>query len=223
MDGLRRLHNERKFKLIEKVTPVKGLKVLDVGAGRGGDLHKWHKRGVLLTATDPDPDSVTEARVRALESGYHDVNIFEGTIVGSGYDIVCYNFSLQYIFKDYDIFYNTCLHIVDALKPGGLLVGVVPNADKILKLDIKWSDMYGNTIERGPSIGKGHIGEMILMKLSDGPYYSKGAIPEPLCYPQLLKEELCRLGMEIEEWTDFIYPPRATISDLYDQFIFRRI
>ena len=223
MDGLRKLHNDRKFKLIQKATPIKGLKVLDVGTGRGGDLHKWHKRGVLLTATDPDPESVTEARVRALESGYHDFNIFEGTVVGSNYDIICYNFSIQYIFKDYDIFYNTCKSIVEALKPGGILIGVVPSADKILKLNNKWSDKYGNTIERGPSIGKGHIGEMILMKMADGPYYSKGPIPEPLCYPMILQQELCRHGMEIQEWTDFVYPPQGTISDIYDQFIFRRL
>jgi SAM-dependent methyltransferase len=223
MDELRKLHNQAKFKLIQSVTPIKGLKVLDVGAGRGGDLHKWRKRGVVLTATDPDIDSITEARVRALESGYHDFVIQHGTLVGSDYDIICYNFSLQYIFIDYDVFYNTCKKIVESLKPRGLLIGVVPSADKILKLNLKWSDKYGNMVERGPSIGKGHFGEMILMKMADGPYYSKGTIPEPLCYPTILTQELCRLGMELQEWTDFVYPPQGTITDIYDRFIFRRI
>lgn len=225
MDLLRKFHNFEKFKLIRKVTQRPNLKVLDVGHGFGGDQHKWHKQKVVLYATDPDQDAVKEAQDRAIKSGYihYDIRVGKLHDAGAPYDIICYNFSLQYIFSSYDEFVATCTTISALLKKGGVFIGIVPDADRILSLPLVWTDKLGNTVERGPSIKGSRIGEMILVKMADGPYYAQGARPEPLCVPETLVRELGHHGMALEEWEPIIVKPTGTISDIYSRFIFRRM
>jgi SAM-dependent methyltransferase len=62
--SIRALHNQLKRKFILKhVAP--GARVLDVGAGAGGDLAKWRGARAQLWACDPDPEALAEARRRA--------------------------------------------------------------------------------------------------------------------------------------------------------------
>ena len=102
---------------------------------------------------------------------------------------------------------------------------MVPDSEKILSLPCKWTDSLGNTIERGPSIGQGSsfAGQMILVKLSDGPYYANGAIPEPLCHKSILFQKLYDVGFELVSWDDMLPKTTGLISDIYSQFIFTRI
>jgi SAM-dependent methyltransferase len=223
MDKLRASHNMFKRTLMEKYIK-RSMKVLDVGCGRGGDIHKWNKIGCSVFGIDPDRDAIQEARARILESGYTNVSASCMSIldIDDMYDAVCYNFSLQYIFKSNDEFLKTTEKIKSIVKPGGLFIGIVPDASKILSLPIKWTDDYGNTIERGPGIGKvEQCGNMILVNLVDGPYYSKGPIPEPLCYIDFLTDEL-------SEEFDLIYignmspTNKNIISKIYTSFVFSR-
>jgi len=223
---MRRLHNDAKKELIVR-NIKRGQLVLDVGCGRGGDLHKYKQTGCILMGIDPDAESVQEANKRAQECGYTSWSkFFVGDIpsVNDGkFDVVCFNFSLQYTFASETILDATVKALTNLVKPGGKLIGMVPDASRILKLPEKWTDKFGNTIERGPSIDKTKkIGNMILVKLADGPYYAKGAIPEPLCYMEILVEKL-KDSFELEEWSSMIKTPQGTISDIYSRFIFKRI
>lgn len=224
MDQLRRSHNNIKRALIKSLCQ-KGDRVLDVGCGRGGDLNKWKACKVKLCGVDPDPASIEEAKSRAAGIEYSaDLSVGDIITAPAGpFDIVCYNFSLQYIFASSDLFERSVREIRDRVQIGGVLVGVVPDSLKILGLPIKWTDPLGNIIERGPSIGRGLAGEMILVKLSDGPYYANGAVPEPLCHKELLFERLYDYGFELVYWGDMTPKTTGLVTDVYSQFIFKRI
>lgn len=226
MEDLRRIHNNVKRFLIKNVCR-KGDRVLDVGCGRGGDLHKWKTCKVKLWGVDPDTASIEEAKTRAVGLSYNaELSVGDVTTAPVGpFDIVCYNFSLQYIFASLELLNNSITEIRNRVRVGGVLIGVVPDSEKILSLPCKWTDSLGNTIERGPSIGKGSYfaGQMILVKLSDGPYYANGAIPEPLCHKGILFQKLYDVGFELVSWDDMLPKTTGLVSDIYSQFIFTRI
>jgi len=227
MDTLRKLHNDTKREIIKDVVQIHGARVLDVGSGRGGDLSKWKMVRAKLTMIDPDRDSVTEAKERA-KNVYPEANIMVGDISeapAGPFEYICFNFSLQYCFKDEDYLKKCIKEISDRLVPGGMFFGVAPDAEKILKLPEYWKDELGNTIQKGPSIGKhGHrIGEMILVRLADGPYYASGHVPEPMCYFTKLIEICFDNRLALLELKPFVREPKNTITDVYSKFIFRRL
>jgi len=221
---MRKLHNDAKRRLIQSQV-LKGSLVLDVGCGRGGDLHKW--KNCVVYGVDPDPESITEANKRALECGYDSWAKFSVGDIHSApmlpFDIVCYNFSFQYLFKSTNLLRSSLVQIANRLRIGGKLIGVVPDAAYITSLPHKWSDELGNTIERGPYSDKEQqVGNMILVKVSDGPYYSGGFVPEPLCYKEILFQEMGDM-FELESWTKMVPEKTGLITDIYSKFIFRRV
>jgi SAM-dependent methyltransferase len=176
---------------------------------------------------DPDPDSIIEANKRAIECGYDSWAKFSVGDIHSApilpFDVVCYNFSLQYIFKSTEFLKSSISEIAKRLRIGGKLIGVVPDATYITRLPTKWSDSMGNTIERGPySSLHQQVGNMILVKVTDGPYYAGGCIPEPLCYKEILIQELSEM-FELESWSKMVPEKTGLITDIYSKFIFRRV
>ena len=221
MEKLRQLHNDLKREFIMRSVRKNSL-VLDVGAGRGGDLQKWRSVGARLYMCDPDEESLLEAMNRAVNV-HPTTEFFKGDVLqapGLEFDVVCYNFSLQYIFQSED-YARMCIQSISRLlKPGGKFMGVVPDATKILKRPIVWEG-----IERGPSIGKEgpRYGEMILVRFGDGPYYKNGAVPEPLCYKSLLVDLCFAAKMALIEWEPFSKEENGKITDIYSRFIFHKL
>ena len=221
---MRKMHNDAKRRLIQNVVTA-GSIVLDMGCGRGGDLHKW--KNCTVFGVDPDPESIAEAKKRATEGGYDSWAKFAvGDIHNApmlSFDVVCYNFSFQYLFKSIEFLRSSLIQISNRLRIGGKLIGIVPDASYITRLPHKWSDSMGNTIERGPSSDiRQQAGNMILVKVADGPYYSGGAIPEPLCYKEILFQEIGEM-FELESWTKMVPERTGLITDIYSKFIFRRV
>ena len=219
MEALRKLHNDRKRQLIQKwVRP--GSFVLDCGCGRGGDWWKWKAVRAQVAAIDPDAESLAEAEARALDMNFGVWFLGEGDIrqaAASGpYDVVCYNFSLHYIFENSQTLQESLEAIARAVKPGGLLMGITPERARaeLLTNGGAFKDDLGNTLEI--------LDEKLWVSLTDGPFYADGPKSEPLLDANVLVEELARRGFQRLSWEPMLATPNWRVSDLYSSFVFRK-
>jgi SAM-dependent methyltransferase len=223
MDALRKLHNDCKRSLIQRWVK-KGEKVLDCGCGRGGDLHKWRHVGAIVFAIDPDEESLTEAEIRAHEMNLGVWFLGTGTIVQAAFagpfDVVCYNFSLHYIFENEEVYKQSIKAIACALRPGGHLIGIVPEKARIEALVNRhghFIDDLGNEIQvlRG--------GRRLLVRLTDGPFYADGGREEPILDATVLVKDLASVGLELVCWEPMLQEPNGRVSDLYSKFVFKKV
>jgi len=204
-------------------------KVLDVGCGSGGDIHKWNQIGCNVFCIDPNKDSIIEANKRLSKLKYkniickyeHIYNVYDV------YNVICYNFSLQYIFHDEYTFNKTIHKIKNCILPEGLFIGVVPDSEYILQHSCKWKDCHGNTIEIGPSVyNEQKCGQMALVYIKDAPYYANGPIPEPLCHKNILIDSL-KDSFILIEWSPLWNVPDSyksnSITRIYSRFVFKKI
>ena len=113
---------------------------------------------------DPSSDALKEAKSRARNMKMR-VNFYEGDIFkcpNRKYDIICFNFSLHYIFQSADLFFKSVREIKKRMKPGGLLIGIIPDSEKIImKTPIK--DEMGNFFITKGSYGG--FGEKLFVNL----------------------------------------------------------
>ena len=220
MEEIRKHHNAIKRHLIQNSTR-QGMKILDVGCGCGGDLQKWkYSVPSILDMCDPSEESLVEAKERSKNLKVN-ANFYLGTIFDcpiKQYDIICYNFSLHYIFESNKLFFNSINSIKDKLSIGGRLIGIIPDSESIL-FCTPFKDNLGNFISRSSSTGQGNIGEKIFVFLSDTPYYKDGPKAEPIAYRDLLVTNLEKLGIHLESWKPL---EGSELSQMYSQFIFIR-
>jgi SAM-dependent methyltransferase len=231
MEEVRKLHNLAKRSLIQQTTKP-GFRVLDVGCGFGGDLQKWSHAGegnIKIDMCDPNKEAIQEAKKRAKGLNMENVRFYEGDISVCPrfkYDIICFNFSMQYIFKSHHLFMQTINHIRTRIKKGGKLIGSIPDSEKILMLqDGGFDDTLGNYMRRNTrQTGYGNFGEEIHMYLTDTPYYKGGkSIPEPIAYKDLLITYLEEIDIVLDVWKTLIDDDQENcpeLSKLYSQFIF---
>ena len=219
MESVRKFHNFSKKTLIQNCAR-KGQYVLDVGCGFGGDLKKWNDCGVFLDACDPLEESLVEARSRAKTLGIEHARFFHGDILACPdrvYDVICYNFSLHYIFQSRDLFFKSIRAIRERLRRGCLLIGYIPDSESIL-MSTPFRDDLGNVIVRSNVTGYGAFGEKIFVNLAETPFYKDGPRPEPIAYKDLLITHLEELGIQLKVWEPLI--GEHAISSLYSRFIF---
>jgi len=216
MEDIRRYHNIEKRNLIESVSRI-GDNVLDVGCGFGGDLQKWRCAGVNLTMCEPDKDALEEAKSRAKNMNIR-VHFHHGDVQAcpnKQYDIICYNFSLHYAFHTAELFTSTLKNIKKRMKPGGILMGIIPDSTQII-FRTPLNDSIGNYFVM-KNTSNGNFGEKLYVHLVDTPYYANGPIPEPIAHKDLLVTHLENNGFTLKLWE----PLKGNdISRLYSKFIF---
>lgn len=216
MEEIRRNHNEAKRDLIQSISE-KGQHILDVGCGFGGDLQKWSKCGVNINMCDPEPEALVEAKSRAKNMHLR-VNFYEGDIhncPNRKFDVVCFNFSLHYIFKSRELFFSSIHEIKKRIKVGGHLIGIIPDSEKIIFKTPLIDDM-GNFFKMKDH-GNGGFGEKLFVNLEGTPYYADGPRAEPVAYKDLLITHLEEIGFKLKSWESLSGNP---ISELYSKFIF---
>ena len=221
--ALRALHNRLKRELIFRHLPL-GARVLDLGAGRGGDLLKYRAARVrALVACEPDPRAFAELRRRAA-------NVFPAAALVPGdvlqlpllpapqhFDAVASFFALQYLFRDED-YARACIErVARLLRPGGKLFGVVPDAARVLLRRCSDISVPAHAGARGP-----RFGESIWVFLPKTPYYSEGAVEEPLCYRELLVQLCAAAGLRLVAWDPFHPTPTSHATDTYASFVFEK-
>ena len=216
MEEIRRNHNDAKRSLIQYATK-EGFSILDVGCGFGGDLQKWHKCGANINMCDPEPNALVEAKSRA-KNMHMRVNFYEGDIhkcPNRKFDLICYNFSLHYIFASRDKFFSSIKEIGKRMKPGGKLIGIIPDSEKIIFRTPLKDDMGNFFLMK--EHGNGGFGEKLFVNLVDTPFYADGPKSEPIAYKDHLVTHLEEVGFRLELWEGLTGNP---ISELYSKFIF---
>ena len=223
MEELRQLHNSCKRQLILQWVRPKSS-VLDCGCGRGGDLWKWRAVQAKVYAIDPDQGAMNEAEQRALDGRMGVWFLGPGDIrqaaFAGPYDVICYNFSLHYIFDTYETLEDSVRAISVSLERGGLLIGITPDkarAEAMANKNGHYEDIYGNKFD----IWQG--GRRLMVELVDGPFYADGPKDEPLLDATILNSKLEAAGFERVLWAPMLDQPNGLISDLYSKFVFRKI
>ena len=223
MEVIRKAHNIAKRTLIQQTTKS-GFRVLDVGCGFGGDLQKWnHVDNIKIDMCDPSVESIDNAKIRAQNLGMTNVRFYVGDISKCPkfkYDIICYNFSMHYIFQSHKLFFSTINEIRLKLKKGGKLIGCIPDSEKILMMTPLRDNLGNYFIRNTEQTGYGNFGEEIFVFLTDTPYYETGAKPEPIAYKDLLITHLEKNNIMLDTWTDLIPNTEHSLTKLYSQFIF---
>ena len=216
MEEIRKAHNLFKRDVIQMVSRD-GFQVLDVGCGYGGDLQKWKHCGVHLSMCDPSAQALEEAKGRAKGLKMH-VNFYLGDVTACPnrkYDVVCYNFSLHYIFASSELFHRSIKEIRQRMKPGGTLAGIIPDSETII-MRTPMKDAMGNffILKESPN---GGFGEKLFVNLVDTPYYENGAKSEPVAYKDVLVTTLERHGFHLMLWEPL---HGHVVTRMYSKFIF---
>lgn len=168
-----------------------GSKVLDVGCGQGGDLHKWRHIGVNLTGVDPNKQAIEEAVRRSRGYGTFRVGTIESAPL-EFYDVICYNFSIQY--QPLELMPE----ITRRLAPGGILIGIVTDSTRLDRSD---------EIIQISRIDEDHISVFI----PDTPYYANGPVIEPILHKHEFVKQAEFYGLRLLLWESF---------SIYAKFVF---
>ena len=130
------------------------------------------------------------------------------------FDVVCYNFSLQYIFESEQLFNESIQAISDAVCRGGLLIGIAPEKMRV-EAFTPLCDALGNSM---------HVeGDRLVTHLVDGPFYADGPKSEPLLDSGRLIDALEAQGFKKLVWAPMLHVPNGLISDVYSKFVFKKM
>lgn len=117
------MYGDQKVATLSNYIDVKGLKVLDIGAGIGGLSAAFAKKGAIVTAIDVDNVYENLSRIGYEECGVTvDSQIFDGGLLpfeSESYDIVCcFN-----IFEHVPDLNRLFREMERVLKAGGIVIG----------------------------------------------------------------------------------------------------
>ena len=236
--ALRQFHNDVKFQLLSKYcknTPI----LLDIGCGRGGDIHKWNRLNIhSVTAIDINKAFILEAIRRYNQQAFplninykffytYECNVFQDFFkmkdlpVHNTYDIVSCMFAFHYFWKNEFSLNKILQQISSSLKPGGYFIGVCPDGDIIHNLLSDYKSIKNNAV----LINKKYqhttkvIGNAIEFMLSGTLYFGENMISEEyLVYKDIFRETCEKYGLKLIEFTEFskYYEKQDKISMLQD-------
>jgi mRNA (guanine-N7-)-methyltransferase len=140
---LKTFHNDIKKLLYQTFAPnVSSL--LDLGCGRGGDIHKWKHSGIkFVKAIDLSPMSIEEAKNRyskmkspgELQVHFETMDLRFSQLHNLGvFDAVSCMFAFHYFFESEDILRNVLSNISSHLKSNGFFFGCVARGVNVLTL-----------------------------------------------------------------------------------------
>lgn len=139
----------RRYQSVVKKNMIRGCasaKIIDIGAGRGGDLHKWKElKSADILAVEPNEEYLQEYRKRLIESGYtqqsEDIFVFGNvkinllTAFGQDYDTILQHVDkaecitmfnvLTFFFEKEELLAKLVTTIDKTLKVGGSFIGMV--------------------------------------------------------------------------------------------------
>ncbi len=244
LNSLRKFHLTKKRELILKYT--KKEVVLDLGFGRGGDIHSYYEaKTKKIWAVEPNPDNYNEAEkrvktvsktkklpkiefikdVKAEESG----KIFDAMGGNEKVDVVAAFFSLTFLFETKDIIRRLTNTVSRVLNMGGKFIGTVMDGERTYNLlknkdSIIVDDCYSIVKYYPDDESLNNYGMKIQINMN-------GTIVndqfEYLAFFSLLEQELKERGVYLVE-TEYFDPPNnlseseKQLSRLFRTFVFER-
>lgn len=176
---LRRHHNDIK-KLLFDVIP-NGSVGLDIGSGRGGDLHKWLSKDFEMFLVEPNDENIKEARKRIatsqkslkhtlVQTGGENTEEILNMLNGRKVDFVSMMLSSSFFFKDSDIL-DKLINTIDlSLKDGGRLLMLTINGELLIegmKGSKKLVTPYFEIEKKGNNMVEFHIKDSIVTKQTE--------------------------------------------------------
>lgn len=219
---LREFHNDVKLKLLTKYSHLSNAKtVLDIGTGRGGDMHKWHKCNIQnVIGIDINKHFIEEAIKRCKYAKYlmkrsymfyytRPDEIFEKYLqkreITHVFDCITSMFAFHYFFKNEVVLDDILRQISSHLKPDGFFIGVCPQGERIKemlgnKLEFKNDVVYLKKTEKMTK----SIGEEIKFMLSGTLYFGDNIMSnEYLVYEETLKKHAEKYNLKLLEYKNF--------------------
>jgi ubiquinone/menaquinone biosynthesis C-methylase UbiE len=142
LDLLRKYHNIIKREMIVRLGS--NLTVLDIGSGRGGDIHKYKAQNIKIYAVDPNDDNLNEMKKRVKDIGYGENVTFisaggEETnkiakYVEEEVDVVTSFFSLTFFFKNKKMVEQLIQTVDRFLKDDGYFIGTTMDGNNTYEL-----------------------------------------------------------------------------------------
>ncbi|KAI9227679.1 MAG: guanine-N(7)-methyltransferase domain-containing protein, partial [Piptocephalis tieghemiana] len=137
----------RRFAASCKDAQTGQFRVLDLGCGKGGDLHKWGSVDVTsYVGCDIAEVSVEQAKERRRQrpdqrftAEFHALDCFGRPIWdvidrnSKPFDAVSMQFCLHYAFETEERARQMLRNVSEALRPGGMFIGTLPDANWIVR------------------------------------------------------------------------------------------
>ena len=202
MNDVRQRHNQQKFDLLYSYTKPHDS-IVDIGCGRGGDLHKWKKRNLNVVAVDPNEQYISDARVRD-KGMYVDWRVGTDCPMGQ-FDAASAMFSIHHSVSGDPV--NQIQTILGNIKPGGYFFGCIPDGDDIIR-DKEFESSEGSFHLVGHSQVEWSV---------PGPYFDGSICTEPIMTRSMLEYFI---GLKSEKWEKM--GPRGSISYYYVKFAFKK-
>ncbi len=140
---LKNFHNDIK-KLLYQTFAKNVNMLLDLGCGRGGDIHKWKHSGIkYVEAIDLSPISIEEAKKRyakmknlgQLQVNFKTVDLrFSQMDTSLCFDSISSMFAFHYFFESENILRHVLFGISTHLKTNGYFFGCIPRGLNVLTL-----------------------------------------------------------------------------------------
>ena len=227
---LKRFHNAVKRDILHAFA-TGAASLLDIGTGRGGDLHKWECAKIaFVKGLDVSDKELQEARRRydaMTEKGRYE-RIFESTQdLGirvwtdrhGPYDVVSCMFAVHYFFGSEETAHTLLKFVAANLKDGGVFVGAVPDAKRVnaalvsqknpnpvMRIEARWEGFPGA------------FGSQYMFALQDTVTqgFEQGSL-EYLVYENVLQRVAAQYGLApVLEWP--VHSPRLTGHGLFKHF-----
>ena len=220
--SLRSFHNEVKSRVIQKyVSLSNGTSVLDIGTGRGGDMHKWFKHGLKnVVGIDVSKQYITEAIKRYNSNRYMrgsnyrfyytaSENMFTKYLAAIKcplhFDVVTCMFALHYFCKTSEMLTDILSQVANVLPENGHFVCVAPLGEHIMNKLTESSTYKTNAfmVERRFETPN-KIGDLIRFMLSGTLYFGDNFISEEyLIFKETLESCAAKSGLKLIEYYSF--------------------
>lgn len=154
---IRPFHNEIKNSLIQSY--MKKKRILDIGFGAGGDIHKYSKARVKeivgLDIVDTQYTLPSFIKFIKVSGDTYDIkDILAKNKIKSGFDVINIQFAVHYFFRNDNVLNNLINNFKENLVVNGKIVMTLLDGNKVTKL------MNGDNIKKG-SCGSTDVYELI--------------------------------------------------------------